>query len=132
MPIPCVPDSILCLVSMLQYYFHLVPHLSSGLIPLFLYQSGLQFHILTYPLVLCLLQQKLSILGYKPSNYSGHSFCHGGASWWCFFVFPTSSSGSKVIGTLMPTFDTLANLSLNVSELQLLSVLPYNASSDPT
>ena len=31
-PIPCIPGSILCPVSMLQYYFHQVPHLSSGLL----------------------------------------------------------------------------------------------------
>ena len=80
MPIPRIPGFILCPVSMLQYYFHQVPHLSSGLIPLFLYQSGLQFHIFTYPLFLHLLRQKLSIFGYKVSNYSGHSFRHGGAS----------------------------------------------------
>ena len=48
------------------------------------------------------------------------------------FMFLMSSSSSKVIGTLMPTFITLENLSLNVSELQLLFVLPYNTSSDPT
>ena len=79
-PIPRIPGSILCPVSMLQYYFHQVPHFSSGLIPLFLYQSGLQYHILTYPLFLHLLRQKLSTLGYKPSDYSGHSFRLGGAS----------------------------------------------------
>ena len=79
-PIPRIPGSILCPVSMLQYYFHQVPHFSSGLIPLFLYQSGLQYHILTYPLFLHLLRHKLSTLGDKPSDYSGHSFHHGGAS----------------------------------------------------
>ena len=79
-PISRIPGSILCHVSMLQYYFHQVSHFSSGLIPLFLYKSGLQFDVFTYPLFLRLLRQKLSILGHKPSNYSGHSFCHGGAS----------------------------------------------------
>ena len=79
-PIPRIPGSILCPVSMLQYYFHQVPHFSPGLIPLFLYQSGLQYHILTYPLFLHLLRQKLSTLGCKPSDYSGHSFRRGGAS----------------------------------------------------
>ena len=85
---PHIPGSILCPVSMLQYYFHQVLHLSSGLIPLFLYQPGLQFHILTYPLFLRLLWQKLSILGYKPSNYSGHSFRRSGTSFTFSFHVP--------------------------------------------
>ena len=80
MPIPCipqVPSCVLCscfhITSTKFHILALAPYHSS-------YTSqGYNFTFLRI-LCSCLLWQKLHILGYKPSNYSGHSFCYSGAS----------------------------------------------------
>lgn len=78
-PLPRIPNSPLCPSKALLLNFKQVkPSLSPS--PAFLFLSSGKVNILTYPLFLTMLKCYLHRLGYDSSNFSGHSFRRGGAS----------------------------------------------------
>ena len=79
-PIPHIPNSLLCPVSALEHYFLQVPVSISQCLPLFAFVHCNQLHPLTYSRFVKLLCSKLSSLGLQPEMYSSHSFRCGGAS----------------------------------------------------
>lgn len=79
-PIPRVPGSILCPVAALEDYFTLCPAPSVHPYPLFCTFSGSAAIPFLYPSFLRVLKSKLVAIGIDPTNYSGHSFRRGGAS----------------------------------------------------
>lgn len=78
-PLPRVINSPLCPSKALLLNFKQVPA-SSSPSPAFLYLAQGKEHVLTYSVFLNMLKRYLQALGYDCSNYSGHSFRRGGAS----------------------------------------------------
>lgn len=79
-PLPVLHNHPLCPVSALLTYFSLSKG-ASPLGPAFVYHQDRIFVPLTYPVFIKRLRLLLSQVGVDPSQYAGHSFRRGGASW---------------------------------------------------
>lgn len=78
-PMPRIPDSVLCPAQALLLALNLVPDApQSG--PLFVYVMDGRSQVLTYNVFISKLRGVLSTIGMDPSQYAGHSFRRGGAS----------------------------------------------------
>ena len=81
-PLAAQPGSRLCPVTAISALLHMTEAPSEK--PLFSYFHGTRNLIpLTHTTFVSLLKAKLSMLGYNPKSYSGHSFRRGG----CSFAF---------------------------------------------
>ena len=78
-PLPRVTDSPLCPSEALLLNFKQVPAIISPS-PAFLYCAQGRSLVLTYPIFLKMLKHYMGLLGFDCTQYSGHSFHPGGAS----------------------------------------------------
>lgn len=79
-PLPILPNHPLCpTIAILRYFKITAGAPPDG--PAFTVPSGDAFRPLTYPKFVKILRSLLVKLGCSPSQYAGHSFRRGGASW---------------------------------------------------
>ena len=80
LPLPFIPGHLLCPVTAVLMLFNSVPNVSSDQ-PAFMYHTGMGPKPLYYCNFLKDLKSVLSCIGLQTSEYSGHSFRRGGATW---------------------------------------------------
>ena len=86
-PLPLIPDSELCPITAIRYYFSLVP--APSRYPFFCVPHERRLSPLTSYTFLNTFKKLVSVLELDPRNYSPHSFRHGGAT----LRFPDRSPG---------------------------------------
>ena len=77
-PLPFIPNSVLCPVTALTNYFCTVPTLASS--PLFIVNHGGSFRPLLATHFNRFFKACITTVGLKPDHFSSRSFCQGGAT----------------------------------------------------
>ena len=77
-PLPSIPNSILCPVSAIQHYFCMVP--ASPTVPFFCVPATSGCCLLTSSYLRSILKRLTSRIGLDPTGYSPHSFRRAGAT----------------------------------------------------
>jgi hypothetical protein len=78
LPLPAIPGSILCPVTALRRLFQAVEALPESFA--FSYPVDGRLPTLTHRAFVAQFKSHLPLLGYDPSQYAGHSFRRGGAT----------------------------------------------------
>ena len=79
-PVPIVPDCILCPVAAVNNLWKASPHIPPSA-PMFSYPlPARKYSVLTQATFVSMLRNTLSLCGFQSARYSGHSFRRGGAT----------------------------------------------------